>query len=110
MHFARFRTGDRLRRNRFGIYQPSAGRATHISPKRIDMVLAPLVGFDDTGRRLGMGGGYYDRCFQFLLNSRRTRPCLVGIAFECQRIADFGTADWDVPLKLVITEDNVYRP
>jgi len=110
MRFAAFQTGDRLQRNRFGIHQPIAGPTTYINPKSIDVVLAPMVGFDDSGRRLGMGGGYYDRCFEFMRDSTRVRPDLVGIAFECQRVADVGAAEWDVPMSVVITEKHAYLP
>jgi len=110
MHFAAFRSGDLLQRNRFGIRQPVVGPTTFINPKNIDVVLAPLVGFDDAGGRLGMGGGYYDRCFEFMLNSTSVRPNLVGVAFECQRVADVGTAEWDVPMSVVITEKSSHLP
>ncbi len=53
----------------------------------LDLVLVPLVGFDARGNRLGMGGGFYDRHFEFLRNRRAwLRPLLIGIAFDVQRV------------------------
>ncbi|MCY4059899.1 MAG: hypothetical protein OXG44_18080, partial [Gammaproteobacteria bacterium] len=64
------------------------------------VVLTPLVAFDGRGRRLGMGGGYYDRFFSATPNTAR-----VGIAHECQRAAALPTTSSDVSLTAVVTEN-----
>ena len=77
----------KTRRGVFGISVPHGAARRHtIAPRWFDLIVVPLVGVDGEGRRLGMGGGFYDRALAF----RRTRhcwrgPCLVGLAFECQR-------------------------
>ena len=109
MHFSRYKSGERLRRNRFGICEPAGTRSGRISPRRIDLVLTPLVGFDGACHRLGMGSGYYDRCFSFLMGSSRNRPLLIGIAFECQRVRRIEPDDWDVPMNAVISEHGIYQ-
>jgi len=88
----------------FGISVPS--RLTRAVPPRwLNLIVIPLVGVDSGGRRLGMGGGFYDRALQF----RRHRghwpgPRLVGLAFDCQR-TDMKFADaWDVTLDSLATE------
>ena len=72
-------------------------------------VLFPLVGFDETGGRLGMGGGFYDRTFAF----SRIRPCmapkLVGLAHDFQRVEQLPIEPWDVPLHGVVTDKRCYR-
>jgi 5-formyltetrahydrofolate cyclo-ligase len=101
----------RTRRGVFGISVPHG--APHRSlrwtaPRWFDLIVVPLVGVDGGGRRLGMGGGFYDRALAF----RRTRnhwkgPRLVGLAFDCQRVdADFADG-WDVRLDSLATESGL---
>jgi 5-formyltetrahydrofolate cyclo-ligase len=72
-------------------------------------LLLPLVGFDETGNRLGMGGGYYDRTLSYLRQRKHwRRPRLVGIAHECQKVDALAPSPWDVPLDMIVTEERVY--
>lgn len=103
LRFTRYRPGDALCANRFGIPEPR--ERTLIPPRLLDVILAPLVAFDDDGNRLGMGGGYYDRSFSFLRHRRHwLRPRLIGAAYEFQRVARLPAQPWDVPLHGVVTE------
>lgn len=89
--------------NEFGILEPDYG--TEISARQLDLVLTPIVAFDDERRRIGMGGGYYDRTFAFLRNRRLLlKPKLVGLAFNCQRVEKIAENPWDIPLYRVVTE------
>ena len=108
LRFARLTGDSPLRRNRFGILEPAA--ADCIDPRQLDVVLTPLVAFDDSGTRIGMGGGYYDRCFGFLKQRIRwIRPKLIGLAYEFQRLGTVSRSDWDVPLWAAVTEQDIYR-
>ena len=62
----------------------------------------PLVGFDKTGNRLGMGKGYYDRTFAENSPFFR-RPRLIGLAHSIQEATLIPNL-WDVPLDAVFTE------
>lgn len=98
-----------LRTNRYGIAEPLPG-AREVRAHRLETVLVPLVGFDASGARLGMGGGYYDRAFAF--RRQRTtpsRPRLIGIAFACQQVDRLPAATHDVYLDAVITEHGLTR-
>jgi 5-formyltetrahydrofolate cyclo-ligase len=98
----------RLVRNRFGILEPDAPASARCLPQALDLVLAPLVAFDNSGRRLGMGGGYYDRTFAYLLNRRYwRRPLLIGIAYDLQRVPALVARRWDVPLDGIATESGL---
>lgn len=93
--------------NRFKILEPQRGAV--IAPNQLDWVLVPLVGFDEQGNRLGSGAGYYDRTFAFLKKTDRpAKPVLIGLAYECQKIAQLESAEWDIPLDRVITEKRAY--
>jgi 5-formyltetrahydrofolate cyclo-ligase len=107
LRFKRWRKGERLRENFYGIAEPRAGR--YCSPRALSLVLLPLVGFDKSGNRLGMGKGYYDRTFAFQRHSVRHCPALLGLAHECQRVDRLQVEAWDLPLEGIVTEQNWYR-
>src|SRR5690606_36299649 len=71
MVFQRLRPGETLRRNRFGIPEPRFSRARQRKPWSLGLVCLPLVGFDDRGGRLGMGGGFYDRSLAYLASRKK---------------------------------------
>lgn len=109
MQFARLEPGTPLTPNRFGIGEPPAEAAT-IAPRFLQVVLLPLVAFDEDGARLGTGGGYYDRCFAFRGDrSVWHMPQLIGVGFECQAVPAIPQGGWDVPLDAVVTETRVWE-
>ncbi len=108
--FAPAKPGTPLAQNRFGISEPVVSAKDLVRAQQLDLVLLPLVGFDERGNRLGMGGGFYDRSLRFLLNRKVWRkPNLVGIAHDFQRVDNLEAKPWDVPLEAVITDRAVYR-
>lgn len=89
--------------NKFGILEPHVSKTLAVTPSQIDMMVLPLIAFDEQGTRIGMGGGFYDRTLM------RERPTLlVGVAYEFQRQAFIEPEPWDVPLNLIITEYHTY--
>jgi len=108
MRFAELEPGAKLAANFFGIMEPKLG--PRIDARELDLVLTPLVAFDDRGVRLGVGRGYYDRTFKFLRHrSHWRRPKLLGVAYELQRVEPLTPSSWDVPLWGVVTETAVRR-
>lgn len=107
MRFAALPPGLDAPRNRWGIREPHGGHRIHGA--RLDLALVPCVAFDDFGQRLGLGAGFYDRHFAYL-NWRVSwrRPRLLGLAFECQRVARLAPQPWDVVLGGIVTESGVY--
>jgi 5-formyltetrahydrofolate cyclo-ligase len=97
----------KTQRGEFGIAIP-ARSLTPVSPRWFDGIVVPLVGIDAEGRRLGMGGGFYDRALDFRRSRRHWRgPHLVGFAFDCQR-TDSGFAEpWDLRLDSLATESGL---
>jgi len=67
------------------------------------IVLAPLVGFDDDCFRLGYGGGYFDRTLAAL----SPRPFAIGVGFEAQRLATIYPQSFDMPMNVIVTEAGI---
>jgi len=108
MRFRAFRSGQQAsHRNRWGIAEPVGGET--LDGRWLGLVIVPCVAFDATGSRLGMGAGFYDRHFAFLMRrSSWHRPRLLGLAFDLQRVEELPQCSWDVPLWGVVTESRVY--
>jgi 5-formyltetrahydrofolate cyclo-ligase len=79
----------------FGLKQPTASGA-EVTP---DIILTPLLAFDDALNRLGQGAGHYDRAFA-------AHPCAwrLGVGWSCQHLLLIEPDPWDVPLHAVVTE------
>lgn len=111
--FVHYHAATPMVANRFGIPEPETRHGAHRARRTpawaLDLILLPLVGFDDRGQRIGMGGGFYDRTLAF---TRRPgpRPRLIGLAHDCQRVAALPTAPWDVPLDAIASDARLIRP
>ena len=91
------------RRGAFGILEPDPERSEETAPEEIDLVICPGVAFDREKRRLGMGGGYYDR---FLPLCRKAAVILA--AFEEQRAEEVPAEPEDIDMDYVATDRKVY--
>ena len=98
-HMLALKPGNEWEKDRFGIPAPVRELAEVCEPTEIDLVLCPCTAFDEEGRRLGMGAGYYDRFLK-----KCTRAYKILVAFEAQRLDRVCTEDFDVPMDAVITE------
>ncbi|HET9672851.1 MAG TPA: 5-formyltetrahydrofolate cyclo-ligase, partial [Actinomycetota bacterium] len=74
-----YRRGDPTRPTSFGAEEPTASPT--LAPGVLDVVAVPGVAFDRAGRRIGYGGGYYDRLL------RRTPAIPIALAFGTQVVA-----------------------
>ena len=107
--FAQHKARQPLKPNRFGIPEPSGIHRSIAMPWALDLIILPLVAFDLSGNRLGMGGGFYDRTLSFKLKRTHWKgPKLIGIAHELQRVDHLPVNKWDIPLDAVITEKHLY--
>ena len=103
LRFARWRPGDPLVSNRFGIPEPDVAPSSLLEPEQMALVVVPLVGFDRRGQRLGMGGGWYDRSFAFR-HLRPPPPWLVGVGVATQQVDVLPAEPWDVAMDAVCSE------
>ena len=98
-----------LANNYFGIPEPDISPDRRCPARALDIVLMPLVAFDEHGNRLGMGGGFYDQTFSFKSKTRVSKkPYLIGVAYEFQRVDQLPSNWWDIGLDGIVTE-NGYR-
>ncbi len=107
--FSPYFDGIQLSANRFGIPEPPFPRSRRRPAWALDAVLFPLVGFDENGGRLGMGGGFYDRTFAFSRLRPGMAPKLIGLAHDFQKVKVLPIEPWDVPLHGVVTDKCRYR-
>jgi len=104
MFFRQLLPDTQLEKSRFDLWEPVSG--PRIQATQLDIVVTPVVAFDDRKNRIGMGGGYFDRCFSFLGHRQHwLHPKLVGIAFDCQKVEKIEANPWDIRLYSVITEN-----
>jgi len=89
--------------NKYGIDEPHTG-AKQVFCNRFDVILLPLLAFDRTGTRMGMGAGYYDRALQALTHQTSTKPYLIGIAHHFQEVTKIKRESWDIPLDAILTD------
>lgn len=106
--FSPYYDGVELTANRFGIPEPAFSKGLRRPAWALDAVLFPLVGFDENGGRLGMGGGFYDRTFAFSRWRPRLSPKLIGLAHDFQKVETLPIKPWDVPLHSVATDRKLY--
>lgn len=89
----------------WGIREPRPNYCPLADPGRVDFALIPGVAFDRRGRRLGYGGGYYDR---LLANGLPIGTPLVSGAFEVQMVGEVPVGPHDAPVHAVVTEEGIY--
>lgn len=104
--FLRYSPDTPLIPNKLRIPEPPLDIRQLITLDQLDLMLVPLVAFDQHGQRLGMGGGFYDRTLQ---NWRQHGFLPVGLAHDCQQVDSLPVAEWDVPLPAVMTPSKLWQ-
>lgn len=98
MSFRAWAPGNELEARPFGLQEPPA-TAPRVTPT---LILAPLLGFDRHGNRLGYGKGHYDRAISQLRENGRVFIC--GLGFHGQEVGQLPAEPHDIPLDWVVTE------
>jgi len=100
--FRQWDTGEELIAGKFGIPEPPADSAALVP----DILLVPLLAFDEKRHRLGYGGGFYDRTLARLKPQKKTLA--VGLAYEMQLYNILPHEPNDVRMDIIITDRKVY--
>ncbi len=83
----------------WGILEPDAGE--HVPGRDIGLIIVPGAAFDESGHRIGYGGGYYDR------HLRGYHGMTIALAFEIQIVSCAHAKEHDIPVKKIVTEKRV---
>jgi len=98
LEFWRWQPGMRMQPGHWGI--PVPAECERVTP---DTVLAPLVGFDAAGFRLGYGGGYFDRT----LAAAQPRPRAIGIGYAETELPTICPQPHDIRMDAIVTEESL---
>ena len=102
MNFIEWSYNDPLKINKYGILEPLSLKIVYP-----DILLIPLVGYDDELNRLGYGGGYYDRYIEKI--EKKKKIIKIGLAFSCQKIQNIPINQFDKKLDFIITEKEIIK-
>tara|TARA_R110000772_G_scaffold23857_1_gene63480 strand:- start:2654 stop:3289 length:636 start_codon:yes stop_codon:yes gene_type:complete len=120
--FLHYHQNSEMQTNVYSILEPKLDVRLIKSINDIDIIFTPLVAFDPTGNRLGMGGGFYDRTlsawfkhYSFVNKEknaserRLTKPYPIGLAHDIQLIDAIPSQLWDIPLPEIVTPTKQYK-
>jgi 5-formyltetrahydrofolate cyclo-ligase len=102
MNFFKWSNDDPLKINKYGIPEPILLNMTYP-----DILLVPLVGFDNGLNRLGYGGGFYDRYIEKIEKIKKVIK--IGLAFSYQKLKRVPTNQHDKKLDFIITEKEILK-
>ena len=105
MHFYIIRSLNDLAPRTFGVPEPMPERTQRLVRFEDSLCILPGLAFDRLGYRLGYGGGYYDR---FLSQQYGDGPTM-GIAYQCCIHPRLRHGRFDVPCKVLVTEEGVLK-
>ncbi len=92
-------------KNKYKIKEPIYKATDVVAPWELDVVIVPIVGFNQNKYRMGMGGGFYDYSLSFKKHLKK--PITVGIAFDEQQNNDIIINSYDIKLDLIITPKRI---
>ena len=101
MNFYLWDLNEPLNVNKYGIPEPRLKKK--VVP---DILLIPMVAYDDKLNRLGYGGGYYDR---FLKKYEKNNIIKIGLAISCQEVKELPTDSFDKKMDYILTEKKLYE-
>ena len=87
--------------NDFGIMEPDPDDSTLVDSSDIDVIIVPMLGFDQNKNRLGYGGGYYDRYLESCDGLK------IGVAFAEQELESIEPEKNDVRLDIIVTDKDI---
>ena len=102
MDFYKWKFSNPLKVNKYGIPEPETKSIVYP-----DILLIPLVAFDNNLNRLGYGGGYYDRVIEKI--SKKKKIIKIGLAFSFQKINEVPINTYDQKLDYIVTNKYIVK-
>ena len=102
MRFKLWKIKEPLYVSKFGILEPE-NRKKEINP---DLIIVPLVAFDDQLNRIGYGKGYYDRSLRKIKKIKK-KAVFLGMAYNFQKYKNIPTNKYDFKLDYIFTEQGI---
>ncbi|CAL1329204.1 5-formyltetrahydrofolate cyclo-ligase [Candidatus Providencia siddallii] len=106
LDFLYFDSKTKLIKNIFNIDEPKLNKCKILPIKYLDIIIVPLVAFDNKCNRLGMGGGFYDKILQ---NWSKKNFYPIGLAHNCQYVKKLFLTELDVQLPEIITPEKIWK-
>lgn len=88
----------------YGIMEPDAARSEEVTAEALELIIVPAVAFTRGLRRLGQGGGYYDRLLE------KTHAITVGVGYDFQLLDELPLEPHDRSLDIAVTPSELIRP
>ena len=102
MNFLKWSSNDPLKINKYGIPEPTTAKI--VFP---DILIIPLVAYDNNLNRLGYGGGFYDRYIDKIEKIKKVIK--IGLAFSYQKVKTIPINQYDKKLNFIITEKEILK-
>jgi 5-formyltetrahydrofolate cyclo-ligase len=102
MDFVKWSKSNPLKINKYGIPEPVSSKIVYP-----DILLVPLIGYDNALNRLGYGGGFYDRYIEKIEKIKKVIK--IGLAFSCQKLKKVPLNKYDKSLDFIITEKEILK-
>ena len=99
MKFVKWKLLQPLKVNNFGFLDPASSKAQCYP----DLIITPLLAYDNSKNRLGYGKGYYDKYFR-----KNKNIVKIGIAFSFQKFDKINTSKFDIKLDYILTEKGMF--
>ncbi|MDO6444305.1 5-formyltetrahydrofolate cyclo-ligase [Colwellia sp. 1_MG-2023] len=109
--FLHYHAQTAMIRNKYHILEPKLNVQDVLPMEQLDIIFTPLVAFDNTGARLGMGGGYYDRTLNkwYTQKEQTAKPYPIGLAHDFQQVDKVPSEHWDIPIPEIITPNQHFK-
>ena len=104
LNFREFNLKTKLVPGKFGIMQPDDQNKEFLP----ELILTPCLAFDESGFRLGYGGGYYDKTFAYFKNLKH-KFISIAVAFDGQKINKLIHDKYDQKINYILTEKKLYK-